>query len=102
MNESIEQIIDTEAEPVSEQTSEDKFFGVANEINTSSTQILKQKLLMKDQKKIGDLQKQKLRRNLLMMMHQIKKLQIIVKKLAKELIKLSMNFMKNAEQKNNI
>ena len=37
MNESIEQIIDTEAEPVSEQTSEDKFFGVANEINTSST-----------------------------------------------------------------
>ena len=37
MNESIAQIIDTEAEPVSEQTSEDKFFGVANEINTSST-----------------------------------------------------------------
>ena len=34
MSESIEQVIDTNAEPVSEQTSEDKFFGVANEINT--------------------------------------------------------------------
>jgi len=44
MNESIEQVIDTNPEPVSEQptdqineqTSEDKFFGVANEINTAS------------------------------------------------------------------
>tara|TARA_R100000773_G_scaffold15940_1_gene14479 strand:- start:507 stop:1544 length:1038 start_codon:yes stop_codon:yes gene_type:complete len=36
MSESIEQVIDTNAEPVSEQTSEDKFFGVASEINTSS------------------------------------------------------------------
>ena len=34
MSESIEQVIDTNAEPVSEQTSEDKFFGVSNEINT--------------------------------------------------------------------
>ena len=37
MSESIEQVIDTKAEPVPEQTSEDKFFGVANEINTSPT-----------------------------------------------------------------
>ena len=37
MSESIEQVIDTKAEPVTEQTSEDKFFGVANEINTSPT-----------------------------------------------------------------
>ena len=35
MSESIEQVIDTNAESVSAQTSEDKFFGVANEINTS-------------------------------------------------------------------
>ena len=35
MSESIEQVIDTNAEPIPEQTSEDKFFGVANEINTS-------------------------------------------------------------------
>jgi hypothetical protein len=35
MNESIEQVIDTNAEPVSNQSSEDKFFGVASEINTS-------------------------------------------------------------------
>jgi len=34
MSESIDQVIDTNAEPVSEQTSEDKFFGVASEINT--------------------------------------------------------------------
>lgn len=37
MSESIEQVIDTKAESVPEQTSEDKFFGVANEINTSPT-----------------------------------------------------------------
>jgi len=37
MSESIEQVIDTKAEPVPEQTSEDKFFGVATEINTSPT-----------------------------------------------------------------
>jgi len=36
MSESIEQVIDTNAEPVSVQSSEDKFFGVANEVNTSS------------------------------------------------------------------
>tara|TARA_Y100000401_G_scaffold89314_1_gene74834 strand:+ start:64 stop:1086 length:1023 start_codon:yes stop_codon:yes gene_type:complete len=36
MSESIEQVIDTNAEPVSEQTSEDKFFGVASEINTET------------------------------------------------------------------
>ena len=35
MSESIEQVIDTNAQPVSEQSSEDKFFGVASEINTS-------------------------------------------------------------------
>ena len=35
MSESIEQVIDTNAEPVSNQSSEDKFFGVASEINTS-------------------------------------------------------------------
>lgn len=34
MSESIDQVIDTNAEPVSEQTSEDRFFGVASEINT--------------------------------------------------------------------
>ena len=37
MSESIEQVIDTNAEPVSVQSSEDKFFGVANEVNTSSS-----------------------------------------------------------------
>ena len=37
MSESIEQVIDTNVESQSEQTAEDKFFGVANEINTETS-----------------------------------------------------------------
>ena len=37
MSESIEQVIDTNVEPQSEQTAEDKFFGVSNEINTETS-----------------------------------------------------------------
>ena len=37
MSESIEQVIDTNAQPVSEQSSEDKFFGVASEIKVAKS-----------------------------------------------------------------
>lgn len=37
MSESIEQVINTNAEPVSAQSSEDRFFGVANEVNIASS-----------------------------------------------------------------
>ena len=37
MSESIEQVIDTNAQSVTAQSSEDRFFGVTSQINTSSS-----------------------------------------------------------------